>query len=103
MAGAGAEAAGAGAEAAGAGAAGAAGASATDDPASDGASLRAIFDEAAELYDQARPGYPTALFDDLAGLQAYLSHPAHKELASRFRGALRAALIYEFLWRTLGG
>ena len=37
-------------------------------PVPDGSSLRSIFDEAAELYDQARPGYPTALFDDLAGL-----------------------------------
>ena len=27
--------------------------------------LRAIFDEDAELYDRARPGYPDALFDDL--------------------------------------
>jgi len=34
-------------------------------------SLRSIFDEAAELYDQARPGYPTALFDDLAGLACF--------------------------------
>ena len=30
--------------------------------------LRATFDEAAELYDRARPGYPPGLFDDLAGL-----------------------------------
>jgi SAM-dependent methyltransferase len=29
---------------------------------------RSIFDQAAELYDQARPRYPPALFDDLAGL-----------------------------------
>jgi SAM-dependent methyltransferase len=29
---------------------------------------RRVFDEAAELYDRARPGYPSALFDDLAGL-----------------------------------
>ncbi|MDQ2934432.1 MAG: class I SAM-dependent methyltransferase [Chloroflexota bacterium] len=28
--------------------------------------LRATFDQAAELYDRARPGYPSALFDDLA-------------------------------------
>jgi SAM-dependent methyltransferase len=27
--------------------------------------LRAVFDEDAELYDRARPGYPDALFDDL--------------------------------------
>ena len=30
--------------------------------------LRATFDEAAELYDRARPGYPPAVFDDLAAL-----------------------------------
>ena len=29
---------------------------------------RATFDEAAELYDRARPGYPPAVFDDLAAL-----------------------------------
>ena len=29
---------------------------------------RATFDEAAELYDRARPRYPPALFDDLADL-----------------------------------
>jgi ubiquinone/menaquinone biosynthesis C-methylase UbiE len=35
--------------------------------------LRATFDDAAELYDRARPGYPEALYDDLlalAGLRA---------------------------------
>ena len=30
--------------------------------------LRGIFDQAAELYDRARPGYPPALFDQLAVL-----------------------------------
>jgi hypothetical protein len=30
--------------------------------------LRATFDQAAELYDRARPRYPSALFEDLAGL-----------------------------------
>jgi SAM-dependent methyltransferase len=30
--------------------------------------LRSTFDQAAELYDRARPGYPPALFDDLAEL-----------------------------------
>ena len=30
--------------------------------------LRATFDQAAELYDRVRPGYPPALFDDLAEL-----------------------------------
>jgi hypothetical protein len=35
-------------------------------------------------------------FDDLEGLQAYLRHPAHEELAARFYQSLRAALIYDF-------
>jgi SAM-dependent methyltransferase len=35
---------------------------------SDFAGLRTTFNEAAELYDRVRPGYPAALFDDLAGL-----------------------------------
>src|SRR6266496_5699255 len=30
--------------------------------------LRATFNQAADLYDRARPGYPPALFDDLAEL-----------------------------------
>jgi SAM-dependent methyltransferase len=32
--------------------------------------LRGIFDEAPELYDRVRPGYPPAMFDDLAALTA---------------------------------
>ena len=32
--------------------------------------LRSIFDQDAERYDRARPGYPSALFDDLADLTA---------------------------------
>jgi 16S rRNA A1518/A1519 N6-dimethyltransferase RsmA/KsgA/DIM1 with predicted DNA glycosylase/AP lyase activity len=35
---------------------------------SDRERLRATFNEAAELYDRVRPGYPPALFDDLAAL-----------------------------------
>ncbi|HEY3044740.1 MAG TPA: Dabb family protein [Vicinamibacterales bacterium] len=35
-------------------------------------------------------------FDDLAGLQAYLRHPAHEELAARFYQSLSSALIYDF-------
>src|SRR5690242_3978015 len=34
----------------------------------DSARLRGSFDEDAELYDRARPGYPAALFDDLDAL-----------------------------------
>ena len=35
-------------------------------------------------------------FDDLAGLQAYLRHPAHEELGARFRESLSSALVYDF-------
>jgi hypothetical protein len=35
-------------------------------------------------------------FDDLAGLQGYLRHPAHAELADRFGESLASALVYDF-------
>ena len=35
-------------------------------------------------------------FDDLAGLQMYLQHPAHGELAARFYQSLNSSLIYDF-------
>ena len=35
-------------------------------------------------------------FDDLAGLQTYLGHPAHEELGARFNQSLSAALVYDF-------
>jgi hypothetical protein len=35
-------------------------------------------------------------FDDLAGLQAYLRHPAHAELGTRFGESLSSALVYDF-------
>jgi hypothetical protein len=35
-------------------------------------------------------------FDDLAGLQTYLRHPAHAELGVRFDAALSAAMVYDF-------
>ncbi|MCU1386010.1 MAG: Stress responsive Barrel Domain protein [Acidobacteria bacterium] len=34
-------------------------------------------------------------FDDLAGLQTYLRHPAHDELGARFGQSLSAALVYD--------
>ena len=43
--------------------------------------------------------YPYAAiieFDDLAGLTAYLQHPAHEQLATRFFAVLNGALIYDF-------
>ena len=35
-------------------------------------------------------------FDDLAGLQAYLRHPAHEELGARFGQSLQSAQVYDF-------
>jgi stress responsive alpha/beta barrel protein len=35
-------------------------------------------------------------FDNLAGLQTYLRHPAHTELAARFYQSLSSALVYDF-------
>ena len=35
-------------------------------------------------------------FDDLAGLMAYLEHPAHDALAARFFATFADALMYDF-------
>ena len=35
-------------------------------------------------------------FDDRAGLQAYLRHPAHEELGELFGRLLESALVYDF-------
>ena len=35
-------------------------------------------------------------FDNLAGLQTYLGHPAHADLGVRFGQALSGALVYDF-------
>jgi hypothetical protein len=35
-------------------------------------------------------------FDDLAGLQTYLRHPAHVELGARFGQSLSGAVVYDF-------
>jgi hypothetical protein len=35
-------------------------------------------------------------FDDIAGLRAYLDHPAHTQLASRFFESFEEALIYDY-------
>ena len=35
-------------------------------------------------------------FDDIAGLYAYLEHPAHRELAERFFSAFETALMYDY-------
>lgn len=49
-----------------------------------------------------RADYPYAAaleFDDLAGLQAYLQHPAHDRLAARFYETFEEALMYDFEMR----
>jgi hypothetical protein len=35
-------------------------------------------------------------FDNLAGLKAYLNHPAHEQLATRFFASVEHALMYDF-------
>jgi len=35
-------------------------------------------------------------FDDRAGLLAYLNHPAHEQLATRFFAAFEDALMYDY-------
>lgn len=51
-------------------------------------------------YEAAMPDtadYVIALaFDDLTGLQAYLRHPAHEDLGTRFNQSLSSALVYDF-------
>lgn len=51
-------------------------------------------------YEQQAPDIADFLlvldFDDLAGLQTYLQHPAHAELGHRFNQAFSAGLIYDF-------
>ena len=50
-------------------------------------------------YESQRPDMEfvaTIDFDDLAALQAYLRHPAHAELGTRFGQSLSGALVYDF-------
>lgn len=35
-------------------------------------------------------------FDDMAGLQAYLQHPAHQDLGARFYQTLRSAIVCDY-------
>jgi hypothetical protein len=39
-------------------------------------------------------------FDDVAGLQAYLQHPAHHELGARFYDAIESAIVCDY---SMGG
>ena len=51
-------------------------------------------------YEQTSPDAADYLavidFDDLAGLQTYLRHPAHADLGARFGQSLSAAMVYDF-------
>jgi hypothetical protein len=51
-------------------------------------------------YEQTTPDLADVLvvidFDDLAGLQAYLRHPAHAELGARFGQSVESGLVYDF-------
>ena len=51
-------------------------------------------------YESAAPDgadYMAAIdFDDLAGLRAYLAHPAHLELGRLFGIALSSSMVYDF-------
>jgi hypothetical protein len=51
-------------------------------------------------YEQSAPDAADYLavieFDDRAGLETYLSHPAHDELGVRFGRSLSAAMVYDF-------
>jgi hypothetical protein len=51
-------------------------------------------------YEQTSPDAADFLaaidFDDLAGLQTYLRHPAHDEVGARFGQSLSGALVYDF-------
>jgi len=51
-------------------------------------------------YEQTSPEIADVLivldFDDLAGLQAYLRHPAHEALGARFNEAFSTGVIYDF-------
>ena len=51
-------------------------------------------------YEQDMPGTGAYIaiidFDDVAGLQTYLRHPAHEELGRLFSESLSSALVYDF-------
>ena len=51
-------------------------------------------------YEQAMPDTADYLividFDDVAGLQTYLRHPAHEALGARFSQSLSSAWVYDY-------
>jgi hypothetical protein len=56
-------------------------------------------------YEDAAPDVADILtmieFDDLAGLRAYLQHPAHEELGRRFNASIAGGVVYDFEWMPL--
>ena len=49
--------------------------------------------------DRMRTDFPYAAileFDDVAGVRAYLDHPAHKQISTRFFAATADSLMYDF-------
>ena len=42
-------------------------------------------------------------FDDLAGLQAYLAHPAHQDLGARFNSSAAVSSVYDYEMSTVEG
>lgn len=50
-------------------------------------------------YEQGMPDFPYAAileFDDVASLRAYLDHPSHADLGTRFMEALEAGVILDY-------
>ena len=50
-------------------------------------------------YEPAAPNLDILIaidFDDLAGLQTYLRHPAHTDLGARFNQAMDSGMVYDF-------
>ena len=51
-------------------------------------------------YEQTSPELADVLiaidFDDVAGLQTYLRHPAHEELGARFNQSMESGVVYDF-------
>ena len=50
-------------------------------------------------YEQAPPDLRFSMiidFDDLSGLEAYLDHPAHEDLGTRFYASIAEGLVYDY-------
>jgi len=61
------------------------------------AGKRVSFGAGYERSDAESPQFIVAIdFDDLSGLQSYLQHPAHVELAERFNRACAVTTAYDF-------